>query len=127
MSDINKAFLSGRAGCDPEIGELPTGVRVARFSVATGRRVYREDGTWDQETQRHDVAAWGRWAEAAEIAVAKGAPVVVEGRISCRRHVDASGAERQATEIVVAGREGSLAAFPPSGKVPPDLDDEIPY
>lgn len=121
MSDINKVFLSGLVDSDPEFEEPSPGVRIARFSVSTGRRVFRDADAWDVERLSHRVVARGGWTETVEYAVAKGRPVTVEGRIG------RDGAGR--TEIVVSGREGNLQTYPPYGEVPPgpDIDDEIPY
>ena len=105
MLTMNKATLLGYAGRNPEMRKLPSGDDVAEFSLATTERFRRRDDTVAESTEWHRIVAFGPAAEAVRKLVRKGVPVLVEGRIVTRSWIDrTTGAERRATEIVVAGR-----------------------
>ena len=105
MLTMNKATLLGYAGRNPEMRKLPSGDDVAEFSLATTERFRRRDDTVAESTEWHRIVAFGPAAEAVRKLVRKGVPVLVEGRIVTRSWTDrTTGAERRATEIVVAGR-----------------------
>jgi len=75
------------------VGE--SGVKVARFSVATDRYSNKE-----RITDWHKVVAFRNDAEAAEKHLSKGTRVAVRGAIAYRTYKDANGAEQKTTEIL---------------------------
>jgi single-strand DNA-binding protein len=77
---INKLILVGHVGRDPEVQSTSNGNRVAHFSLATDRRIPRENG-FEQRTEWHRLTVWGRLAELAQEYVRKGDRLYVEGRI----------------------------------------------
>ncbi|MCX8019812.1 MAG: single-stranded DNA-binding protein [Chitinophagaceae bacterium] len=97
----NKVQLIGNLGNAPEIRNLESGKKVARFSVAT-TEVYRNaKGERVTETQWHNVVAWGKLAEIAEKYLTKGKEVAVEGKLINRSYNDKNGAKKYITEIQV--------------------------
>ena len=113
MLDINRVTLLGRAGRDPEIRELRGGERTASFSLATTERWKDREGNPAERTEWHRIVVYGGAVQAVEAMVAKGAAVLVEGRIARREYRDKEDNARQATEIVVAGPQGMVNVLAP--------------
>jgi single-strand DNA-binding protein len=97
----NSVRLIGRLGQSPDVKKLNGGKTLAKCSIAT-TEVYRNDsGEKVEETQWHNVIAWGKQAEVMEKYVKKGQEVAIEGKLSTRSYTDKEGNKRYATEIVV--------------------------
>jgi single-strand DNA-binding protein len=99
MMDINRAVAFGRVVRDPESRSTAEGSNLTTFSVATNRHYEKKDGTKVEDTQFHDVVAWGRIAEIAAD-LQKGQRVYVEGHLRTRKWEAQDGSKRSATEIV---------------------------
>lgn len=99
MSDLNKVFLMGRLGADPETRHLSDGTPVASFSVATDQNYKRRD-EWKRETTWHRVVAWRHLAELAAKRLHKGARVFVEGSLKTRQWTDHEGRKQSTIEVV---------------------------
>jgi len=56
-------MVVGNLTRDPELRTTPTGKSVCSFGVATNRRWKDQDGNQKEETEFHDVVAWGKPAE----------------------------------------------------------------
>jgi single-strand DNA-binding protein len=99
---INKVILIGNLGKDPEVRYTATGTAVANLSVATTTTTGRDEqsGEWQEHTEWHRVAMFGRLAEVAGEYLRKGRQVYIEGRLQTRKWQDQSGQERYSTEIV---------------------------
>lgn len=98
---LNKVFIIGNLGRDPELRSLPSGQAVAEFTAASSRRWKDRDGNPQQETEWHRVVCFGRLAEIAGQYLRKGKQVFVEGRLRTRSWEDQqSGQKRYMTEIV---------------------------
>ena len=100
MASLNKAFLIGNLGKDPEIRVTPAGQTVATFSLATTERVKSKDGKSEERTEWHRVVLWGKLAEIARDYLHKGKTVYVEGRIQTRKWDDKNGHTNYTTEII---------------------------
>jgi single-strand DNA-binding protein len=74
---INKFVLIGNIGKAPELKSTATGLKVARFSLATTKYVAK---TKERSTQWHYVTVFGTAAERA-VAYGKGVKVYCEGSI----------------------------------------------
>jgi len=94
---VNKVILLGNLGRDPEIRHLPTGMKVANFSLATTMK--RKTG---EQTEWHNIVAFDRLADLAEKYLRKGKQIYLEGRLQTRQWEakDGSG-KRQRTEIIM--------------------------
>jgi len=74
---------------------------VATFSVATSRRWKNKAGEKQEETEWHNIVAWGKLAEIASQYLTKGSKVYIEGRLQTRSWDDQkSGEKKYRTEIV---------------------------
>ncbi len=77
---VNKLILVGNVGRDPEIQSTSNGHKVAHFSLATSRRIPRDNG-FDERTDWHRLTVWDRLAELAGEYVRKGDRLYIEGRM----------------------------------------------
>ena len=98
--NLNKAFILGNLTRDPEIRALPSGQSVVNFGVATNRFYTDGSGQKQQQTEFHNVVAFGKNAEIVQQYLRKGSLVLIEGRIQTRNWEDAAGNKRNRTEIV---------------------------
>jgi single-strand DNA-binding protein len=110
---VNKVFLLGNVGKDPEIRSTAGGMTIASFSLATADR--KKEGTgWVDTTEWHNIVCFQRTAEVVRDYVKKGSQILVEGKITNRSWDDKeSGQKRYKTEILVneltllGGKSGS--------------------
>lgn len=106
----NSVHLIGRLGKDPEIKTFGNDRSMARFSLATNEYYRDSSGKQTQETQWHNIIAWGRTAEIAEKILNKGKEAAIHGKLITRTWTDKEGnkhftTEVVANEIVVFGKE----------------------
>lgn len=99
---VNKVFLLGAAGKDPEIRSTAGGTVVASFSVATSDREKDAQGNWQDKTEWHNIVAFARTAEIVRDYVKKGTQLFIEGKIQTRSWDDKdTGKKNYRTEVVV--------------------------
>jgi len=99
---INKAFLLGHVGKDPEVRSTNGGSTVASFSLATADRQKDGQGNWHDKTEWHNIVAFNRTAEIVRDYVSKGSQLLVEGKIQTRAWDDReTGQKKYRTEIFV--------------------------
>jgi single-strand DNA-binding protein len=97
---VNKVILVGNLGRDPELNYLPSGQSVAKFSLATTRAYKDKAGELKEETEWHNIVAWGKTGEICAQYLKKGGQAYVEGRIQTRQWEDKQGNKRTSVEIV---------------------------
>ncbi len=98
---LNKAFILGNLTRDPEKRALPSGATVTSFSIAT-TRVYKDrNGVKQEDTQYHNIVAFGPPAETIAQYMRKGSSILIEGRIQTRSWDAPDGTKKYRTEIVV--------------------------
>jgi single-strand DNA-binding protein len=100
---LNKVMLIGNVGADPEIRTIPSGARVAQFSLATSRRWKDKSGQQQEKVEWHRINVWDGLVDVVENYVKKGDRLYVEGSIEYRQYQDKDGVTKYATEI--RGRE----------------------
>ncbi len=96
----NKVQLIGNLGQDPEIVNLESGRKLAKFSIATNDYYYNKQGDKVTDTQWHNIVAWGKTAEIVEKYVNKGQEVAIEGKLTSRSYEDSDGQKKYITEVV---------------------------
>ncbi|WP_346880894.1 single-stranded DNA-binding protein [uncultured Algibacter sp.] len=97
----NKVQLIGNVGNEPEIANLESGKKVAKFSIATNESYKDSKGEKVTNTQWHNIVAWGKIAEIVEKYVGKGKEVALEGKLTSRSYETKEGEKRYVTEVVV--------------------------
>ena len=101
MSTIrNKVQLIGNVGNAPEVRNLDSGKKVASFSIATNEFLKNSKGAKVQNTQWHNIVAWGKTAEIVEQYVGKGKEIAIEGKLTSRSYETSEGEKRYVTEVV---------------------------
>lgn len=99
--NVNKVILVGNVGKDPEVKYAPSGVAIAKFSLATNERFKDKSGEWQDRTEWHNVLAWQRLAEIVGEYVHKGDKLYIEGKLQTSSWEDRqSGDKKFRTEIV---------------------------
>jgi single-strand DNA-binding protein len=119
---VNRVFLLGNVGKDPEIRSTGGGTMVATFGLATSERSKDTQGNWQDRTEWHNIVVYGRLAEIVRDYVKKGSKLFVEGRLTTRNWDDKEYAGRKVyrTEIIVnelsllSGRDDGGAYSRPS-------------
>ena len=111
---VNKVFLLGNVGKDPEIRATAGGMTVASFTLATADRRKDAQGNWQDSTEWHNLVAFQRTAEIVREYVKKGTQLFIEGKIQSRSWDDKeTGQKKYKTEILV--NELSLLGKPGGG------------
>ncbi len=95
----NSVQLIGRLGKDPEVKQLTSGKTLTTFSMATSDSYKNAQGEKVEDTQWHNIIAWGKTAEIAGEYLKKGQEVAVEGKLVHRSYETNSGEKRYVTEI----------------------------
>lgn len=133
---INKVILVGNVGRDPEVKSLPSGVRVATFSLATTDRRFKDE-SGQPRTEWHNLVAWRGLADVVEKFVTKGKLLYIEGQIRTRTWEPEPGQKKYFTEIhieemeMLGGRgssdDGGGFREPGPGNGFPDDADDVPF
>jgi single-strand DNA-binding protein len=110
---INKVILVGNVGRDPDVQATSTGTKVAHLSLATSRRIPRDNST-EERTEWHRLTLWDRLAQLAEDYIRKGDRLYIEGRMEYdsfeKNGVTIPTAEIHVRELVMLGSPAARAA-----------------
>jgi len=102
MKDLrNRVQLLGNLGMDPEVKSFDGERKLAKFSVATSQSYTNNKGERVQDTQWHNIIAWGKLAERVEKYLKKGIEIALEGKIVYRQYDNGEGQTKYITEIVM--------------------------
>ena len=151
MASLSKVMLIGNLGKDPEVRAIPSGVKVANFSIATTESYTDKNNQKVDKTEWHNIVMWRGLAEVAEKYLKKGNQVFIEGKLTTRSWDDQTGQKKYMTEIVadnmvmLGGRRdgGGSEGYAPrensgggsmrsescslSSSLPPAPDDDLPF
>lgn len=128
--NLNKVFLVGRLTRDPQMRSLPSGQQVASFGMATDRFFVDKQGGKQQQTEFHNVTAFGKLADISSQYLNKGSLVLIEGRLQTRSWRDASGNQKSRTEVIAErlqlGPKSSNKAPAAAPQPAPHSQEDIP-
>src|ERR1700691_5302769 len=110
---VNRVFLLGNVGKDPEIRATGGGTTVATFSIATTERSKDPQGNWQDRTEWHNIVAYARLAEIIRDYVKKGSKLFVEGRMQTRNWDDQEFDGRRAAAAGRAERAARIGTSAP--------------
>lgn len=96
---MNKVVLMGRLTRDVEMRQTPSGVSLARFSLAVNRRFAGKDS--QQQADFINCVAWRQTGEFIARYFQKGSMIAVIGSIQSRSWDGQDGKKQYATEVVV--------------------------
>jgi single-strand DNA-binding protein len=149
MASFNKVILLGNLTRDPELRVTTGGSNICKFGLACSRSFTAQDGSKREETLFVDVDAFGRPAEVISKYMAKGRPILVEGRLRLDQWETQSGDKRSKHTVVLESfqfvgargenegspSEHSYASSAPASRrhetdaamVVGDIDDDVPF
>jgi single-strand DNA-binding protein len=89
IPNLNSVLITGRATADSILSYTESGSAYLKFRIASNRNFKDKSGEWKEETTFAGITLWGNQAERLSERIKKGAPVMVEGRLSSyTREVD---------------------------------------
>lgn len=99
---VNRVFLIGNLGKDPEVRTFENG-KVVSFTLATTDKAYtnKQGQQVPESTQWHNCVCFGHTADFVEQYIRKGNKVYLEGKLRYRSYQDQSGATKWVTEVVI--------------------------
>ncbi len=101
MANFNKVILIGNLTRDPELRVTPSGTSICKFGLAVNRTYTTQDGEKREETTFVDIDAFGKPAEIISKYMAKGRPILVEGRLKLDQWEDKNTGEKRSRMGVV--------------------------
>ncbi len=96
----NSVQLIGNLGRDVEVFTFDSGNKKASFTMATSEYYTNKEGEKAQDTQWHNIVAWGKTADLMSALLEKGTQVLVKGKIVNRSYEDKEGNKRFVSEVV---------------------------
>ena len=96
---LNKVFLFGNLGADPDLKTTQGGQAVLKLRLATTESYLDRNNARQERTEWHSVTVWGRRGEALAKFLGKGDRIFVEGRIQNSSY-EVNGEKRYRSEIV---------------------------
>ncbi len=116
MASFNKVILVGNLTRDPEVRYTTGGTAVCDISLAVNAHwTDKRTNERKEEVTFIDVTLWGRTAEIAGEYLAKGRPVLVEGRLQLDRWDDKETGQKRSKLKVVADTLELLGSRQESG------------
>ena len=127
---MQKWFGIGNLTKDIELSTTTSGISVARFTLAVGRRFANADG--ERETDFINIVVWREQAENCAKYLSKGSKCAVVGEIQIRSYDANDGTKRYVTEIIASEVQflnSKQEGTPQAEKVElaPIDDDDLPF
>lgn len=132
---FNRVTLLGNLGADPELKVTPNGGSVLKLRMATTERYVDKNKERQERTEWHQIAIWGKRADALAKFLHKGDSLLVEGSLRTDSY-EKDGVKKYSTEIVASnivlcggkGKGAPAAADGPVQDEPQETKDaEIPW
>lgn len=114
MGNLNKVFLIGRLGADPEPKTTTSGRSVLNITLASSEHYKDKSGNKQERTEWHRLVFWEKTADIVSRYCHKGSQLFVEGSLQTREWQDKDGNKRYTTEIV--GKNIQLLDPKPQGQ-----------
>jgi len=100
MKDLNRVVLVGRLVRDVELRYTPSGLALAKFSIANNDS-YMQNQERKEYVSYFDIVVWGNMGINCDKYLKKGSSVIVEGKLKQERWVDqTSGKTQSKIEII---------------------------
>ena len=97
----NQVQLIGHVGQELDCKSFENGTLLVKAPLATNEYYRNNKGEKIQDTQWHNIVAWGKTAELLNTHIKKGDEVALQGKLVHRKYQDAQGQTRYVSEIVV--------------------------
>lgn len=98
---MNRLFILGNVGAEPQIRKFENNSSVASFSVGVSETAKDQDGNRSKITEWFRCSCFNSLALFVEKHVRKGAKVLIEGKIRTRTYTDREGYEKSVQEVIV--------------------------
>lgn len=126
MDGLNKVYIIGNLGADPELRMLPGGNAVLKLRVATNESWFdKEKNVRNERTEWHRVAVFGKSAEYFGGFLKKGMIVSIEGRNQTSTY-DKEGQKHYSTEVIAVHVWASKGA-PASARPESSAGESAPF
>jgi len=130
---MNRVILIGRLTKDPELRYTPSGVAVAKFTLAVDRPFVKSNG--EREADFIPIIVWRQLAESCANHLRQGSLAAVEGRIQVRHYDNNEGRRVYVTEVVAdyvrflsRPKEQDAVSGVPTDSSPMDInEDDLPF
>jgi single-strand DNA-binding protein len=133
---VNKVILIGNIGRDIEVRQTPSGLAVAKFSLATSENRKDKNGQRQEQTEWHNIVAFGKLADFCGQYLGKGRSIYVEGSIRTEKY-EKDGVTKYFTKIYAQdirfvgpkpqGTETGGGSGGEAPEFPPENEDDIPF
>jgi single-strand DNA-binding protein len=117
---LNNVTLIGILGKKPELKSSSSGSSFCNFSLATSM-TWSQGGEKKQETEWHNIVAFGKLADTISKFCDKGHTICIEGRIKTEKYTK-DGEDRYSTKIMA-----EKMTFITKPKGAPALADDLPH
>ncbi len=97
----NRVQLIGHLGQEPKLVAYDSGKKRMSVSIATNEVYKNAKGEKVNDTQWHNVVAWGKNAENFVKYLKKGSEVALNGKLVHRNYEDKDGNKKYTTEVIV--------------------------
>jgi len=99
---LNRVVLVGNVQPrEPEVSHIPSlNKDVAKFTLVTAEVYMDKNNQWQENSEWHNIVAWGFNAKKVEKNISRGSLVLIEGKIKSRKWQDKNGQDRRTTEII---------------------------
>lgn len=114
MASFNRVILVGNLTRDPEVKYTPGGTAVCTVGLAVNHKWTDKSGEKKEDVTFVDVDLWGRTAELAGEYLAKGRPVLIEGRLKLEQWVDKT-TNANRSKLKVVGESMQFLGSRPAG------------
>lgn len=101
MASYNRIILVGNLTRDPELKYLPSNTAVCEFGLAVNHRYRDREGNQKEEVCFVDCSAFGKGGEIINQYMAKGRPLLVEGRLKLDTWTAQDGTKRSKHSVFV--------------------------
>lgn len=101
MASFNKVILMGNLTRNPEQRQTPGGTSICSFGLAVSRK-FTSNGQQQEETCFVDITAFGKTADICGQYLAKGSPVLIDGRLKLDQWEDRNSGKKRSKLSVLA-------------------------
>ncbi len=98
----NSVQLIGHLGADPKTHKFDNGNVKVSFSMATNDYYRDKNGEKVEETEWHNIVAFGKTGEIADKFLKKGSEVILSGKLTTNKWEDKDGKKQYMTEVVAS-------------------------
>lgn len=114
MRGLNRVFIQGRVGAEPELRSSQGGTWVCKVSVCVNRNT-KKDGAWQEVPEWFRIVLFGHDAEYVAKYATQGSVLAIEGRLQPNHYTDKNG-EKRFELAIVAETVCSILGWKQEGK-----------